>query len=201
MPVCDGCGAQVSDAHIRDRIVRLELASRFRPFRIKFLLFAAAPPVADNDFVYRPAPDRANRSLPARMFFDELAIVAGVSRDSLADLNERDVLAAFQRQGIFLAYAVECPVPSPEELSTALDRLAPAAIRRIQKSYQPKHLIPIGAAMSPLLPLLEMSGLQDVLVLSDGGPFDDPFLGDPQNQAEFNSFLGDRIARSCAALA
>ncbi len=54
MPVCDGCGMQADDAHIRRRIERLELATRFRPIHIQALLIDAAPPSRSEDYFYRP---------------------------------------------------------------------------------------------------------------------------------------------------
>lgn len=52
MPVCDGCGAEVDAEHIRRRIERLELATRFRPVHIQTLLVGAAPPAKIEDCLY-----------------------------------------------------------------------------------------------------------------------------------------------------
>ena len=71
MPLCDGCGAQVDEAHIRSRIERLEQATRFRPIHIQVLLLAAAPPSQPEDDFYRAAT-AANRSFASQTFFDEL---------------------------------------------------------------------------------------------------------------------------------
>src|ERR1700719_4321526 len=38
MRVCDGCGAPADEAHVRQRIERLEMATRFRPIHIQGLL-------------------------------------------------------------------------------------------------------------------------------------------------------------------
>ena len=191
MPVCDGCGSTVDESHIRRRIERLELATRFRPIHIQVLLLDAAPPARVEDYFYRVAPDASARSLASRMFFDELAKCAGHAAGG--ELNEEAALAEFQRRGFFLAYGVECPLEEVSDPEQALNRLGPTVVRRIQSSYKPKFVAPLGQSMTVLIPLLELSGLSDRLILNDGGPFVDPFLGDPQNQAEFGTALGDRL--------
>lgn len=197
MALCDGCGAQADDAHIRRRIERLELATRFRPIHIQVLVLDVAPPPRPEDYFYCPAADRSVRSLASRMYFDELAKCAGHAPDTVN--NEESALAEFQRGGFFLAYAVECPIEEAGE--DALNRLGPEVVKRIQASYKPKFIAPLGDAMKQLIPLFELSGLQDRLILSGGGPFVDPFLGDPQNQAEFGTGVGERIARALSRMA
>lgn len=54
MPVCDGCGVQADGDHIRRRIERLELATRFRPIHIHVLLVDAAPPSRLEDYFISP---------------------------------------------------------------------------------------------------------------------------------------------------
>jgi hypothetical protein len=68
MPVCDGCGAQADDAHIRRRIERLELSTRFRPIHIQVLLIDAAPPTRHEEYFYRAAVNRDDRSRGSRNF-------------------------------------------------------------------------------------------------------------------------------------
>jgi hypothetical protein len=198
MAVCDGCGSAVDEAHIRRRIERLELATRFRPIHIQFLLLDTAPPVRVEDYFYRAASDSSKRSLASRMFFDELAKCAGYPAGG-GELDEEVVLAEFQRRGFFLAYGVECPLEEVSEAELALNRLGPTVVRRIQSSYKPKFVAPLGQPMAELIPLLELSGLSDRLILSSGGPFVDPFLGDPQNQAEFGTALGDRLTKALSS--
>jgi hypothetical protein len=197
MPVCDGCGSTVDEAHIRRRIERLELATRFRPIHIQVLLLDAAPPARVEDYFYRAALDVSARSLASRMFFDELAKCAGHSASG--ELNEEVVLAEFQRRGFFLAYGVECPLEEVSDPEQALNRLGPTVVRRIQSSYKPKFVAPLGQSMAELIPLFELSGLSDRLILNGGGPFVDPFLGDPQNQAEFGTALGDRLTSALSS--
>lgn len=197
MPVCDGCGSTVDEAHIRRRIERLELATRFRPIHIHVLLLDAAPPARVEDYFYRVAQDGSARSLAARMFFDELAKCAG--HPASGELNEDAVLAEFQRRGFFLAYGVECPLEEVSDPEQALNRLGPTVVRRIRSSYKPKFVAPLGQSIAELMPLLELSGLSDRLILNGGGPFVDPFLGDPQNQAEFGTALGDRLTSALSS--
>jgi len=194
MPLCDGCGTTVDDAHVRRRIERLELLTRFRPVHIQVLFLEAAPPVRMEDYFYRAAADRSVRSLPAQMFFDELAKCAGFTPGS--DIKEEAVLAEFQRRGLLLAWAVECPLEEQPDPDAALNRFSPTLLKRIQMSYKPKRLVPIGQRIAEIVPFLELSGFGERMVLSDGGPFVDPFLGDPQNQAEFGTALGDRLTRA-----
>jgi hypothetical protein len=52
MVICDGCGLTVDAEHIRQRIERLELATRYRPVHIHTLLIGAAPPARTADYFY-----------------------------------------------------------------------------------------------------------------------------------------------------
>lgn len=197
LPICDGCGAQVDEAHIRRRIERLELATRFRPIHIQVLLLDSAPPAKLEDYFYRPAADPSDRSPVARMFFDELAKCTGQARPTHAP--EESILADFQKHGFFLAYAVECPVEPPLELAEAIDRMSSTVVLRMNSSYKPKSLVPISRDLHPLLPLLQLKGWSEKMILNNGQPFDDPFLGDPQAQAEFGTSLGDRLVKALAS--
>lgn len=198
MPVCDGCGARVDDAHIRQRIERLELSTRFRPIHIQVLLIDSAPPGRPDDFFYRIPQNRLARSLGARMYFIELAKLAGAKPGS--DAAEETTLAEFQRRGFFLAYAVECPVEDYEQLTAAVRRFAPTVVQRVQTSYKPKHVALISQATQELMKPLQVANWGGQLVLDGGAPFVDPFLGDPQNQAEFGTSLGDRLVAAVSGL-
>lgn len=200
MPHCDGCGLPVDDSHFHQRIARLELATRFRPVHIKYLILSDTPPGRPEDYFYRPAHPRSVRSLPSRMFFDELAVAAGMSRDAIDGTPEESVLAEFQRAGFFFAHAVECPVADPARLREDLNRLAPTVLQRIRASYKPKYIALVGQAIAEIIPFLQMSEVKDRLILNGGAPFYDPFLGDPQNQTEFGTALGSRLAQALAAI-
>lgn len=133
------------------------------------------------------------------MYFDELGVSSGIPRDALATMDEAAILAEFQRRGFFLAHIVECPVADAVALREAVNRLAPTVLRRLEGSYKPKFVAPIGLPTAEIIPFLQMSGWHDRLILAKDGPFEDPFLGDPQNQAEFGTYLGDILARSIPA--
>ena len=156
MAFCDGCGLQVDDAHIRRRIARLELATRFRPIHIQVLLIDASPPMGEDDYFYRAASNREERSVVSRMYFDEIVKSAGIAVG--AGVSEEAALTEFQHRGFFLAYAVECPVDSPEMLSDALNRLGRVMVKRVNASYKPKYIVPISPSMGELTPLFEFSG-------------------------------------------
>ncbi len=195
MPLCDGCGAQVDEAHIRRRIERLELATRYRPIHIQVLVLDAAPPSAPEDYFYRAASS-VPRSSESQNFFDEITKCIGSSRDK--SLTEDSALAEFQRRGFYLAYAVECPVESPEQLAANITRLVPTVLLRVNASYKPKFVAPISQALRPLIPLFQSNSWGGRLLLHHGEPFHDPFPGDPQRQAEHGTALGDRLSKALA---
>lgn len=195
MPLCDACGAQVDEAHIRRRIERLELATRFRPIHIQVLFLDAAPPPAPEDDFYRAA-GTVGRSVASQMFFDEITKCSG--RKPGDTLHEESALAEFQRRGFYLAYAVECPVESPEKLAAAVTRCAPTVLLRVNGSYKPKFVAPVAAALQPVVSHLESNSWAERMILHEGKPFHDPFLGDPQRQAEYGTALGDRLCKALA---
>ena len=57
MPVCDGCGATVDSEHIRSRIERLQMATRYRPVHIQTLLVGTAPPERLDAYFYASEKD------------------------------------------------------------------------------------------------------------------------------------------------
>ncbi len=180
MPLCDGCGAQVDEAHIRSRIELLEHATRFRPIHIQVLFLAAAPPSRPADDFYRAASS-AKRSAASQTFFDELTRSIGRKPSDTAD--EVSALTEFQRAGFYLAYAVECPTESPEQLAAAVTELAPRVLLRVNTSYKPKFVVPISQALQPLIPLFQANSWADRLILCNGKPFDAPTFGDSLSKA------------------
>lgn len=194
MAVCDGCGAHADDAHIRTRIERLELATRFRPIHIHVLLIDAAPPARVEDYFYNAAADRSVRSVASRMYFDEIMKCAGFGSD--AAIQEDQALTEFQHRGFFLATAVECPVSAPGELEANVRRVTPTVLKRVQLSYKPKHIALLSNVTRELIHALTEAGLKDTLILDGGGPFFDPFLNDPPAQAEFATAFGNRLANA-----
>ncbi len=171
MPICDGCGAQVNDAHIRQRIERLEMATRFRPVHISVLLIDAAPPARFEDYFYRATSDRAERSPASRAYFDNLVKCAGAVPGP--GMTEEAALAEFQRHGFFLIGAIECAVEGDGELAKAIERAAPMVIRRVKVSYKPKSVAFLSPATEALIPLFQANDWADRLILDHGRPFAD----------------------------
>lgn len=161
MRLCDGCGAPADEAHIRQRIERLEMATRFRPIHIQTLLLADAPTSRIEDYFYRPLSEGESRSAEARESFVEMMKSAGITPDVAA--NEEAALAEFQRRGSYLAHAVECPVATPGELNKRITSACSTLLKRIEFSYRPKHVVLIGPAVKALIPALQKSSIGDRL--------------------------------------
>jgi hypothetical protein len=167
MRACDGCGAPADEAHIRLRIGRLEMATRFRPIHIQTLFLADAPASRIEDYFYRPINEGESRSTEAKQFFVEMMTAAGIAPDAATD--EEAALAEFQRRGFYLAYAVECPVPTPQELSERITAASTTLLKRIEFSYRPKHVVPICPVVKAIAPGLQKSSIGDRLkALSEG---------------------------------
>ena len=197
MAICEGCGARVDEAHVQRRKERLELAARFRPTKIKVLVLDSAPRGAAEDYFYRAVSDRTVRSVTGRMYFDELVKCMGTK---IAKIDEILSLNEFRNKGFFLNYGVECPIENKGELLNALRRLAPTIVKRVQYLLQPTYIVPISKGTEELIRLFGLIGWGDRLVLDKGGPFVDPYLGDPERQAVFATSFGDRISKALAAL-
>jgi hypothetical protein len=167
MRVCDGCGAPADEPHIRRRIERLEMATRFRPIHIQTLLLADAPPSRAEDYFYRTPRESESRSTDAQEFFVEIMKAAGIAPDAAA--GGEAALTEFQRRGFYLAYALECPVATRPELSERVEAASSTLLKRIEFSYRPKHVVLIGAAVKAIAPGLQKSSIGDRLeVLSEG---------------------------------
>jgi hypothetical protein len=172
MSVCDGCEMPADDAHIRRRIERLELATRFRPIHIQVLLIDAAPPAQSEDYFYRSPGGPDARSKAWRHYFDEIVKCCGLVLNP--GMLEESALTEFQHRGFYLAYAVECPIETPDKLDATLERVGPVVIRRVEKSYRPKRIALISTSLAKLIPGFERSELRDRLLLNHGQPFVSP---------------------------
>ncbi|HXN99556.1 MAG TPA: hypothetical protein VN881_10815 [Candidatus Acidoferrales bacterium] len=198
MPICEGCGARVDDAHALRRKQRVDLAMRFRPTQIKTLLLNASPPELEADYFYRVAPDRSVRSAPGRIYFDELMKCMG---PAASQIDESRSLNEFRQQGFFLIHAVDCPIENPGELHNAMRRLAPTVVKRVQYSLLPIYIVPISKPTQDLIRLFGLIGWGDRLVLENGGPFSDAGVAGPQRQASSSTAsFGDRIHKALALL-
>jgi hypothetical protein len=175
VPRCDGCGVTASDAHIRRRIERLELATRYRPIHIQTLFLPLAPPEPMEDFFYSVRPPAAERSVAAQQWLARLMAEVGISEMFSGDAA---ALAEFQRRNFYLAYVLECPVaeayPRREAGTDSLISAAivrdhcPALLRRIQFSYRPKQIALIEPGIPALAEMLRQTGL-DVSGNATGG--------------------------------
>lgn len=198
MPVCDGCGTRADELHIRRRAERLELAAKYRPIQIKVLFLDGAPPSHEEDYFYRAAKDRSTRSIAYRMYFDELVKCTGAT--PTPDMQEGTALADFCRRGFFLTYALECPFEDQDDPQNALRRLAPTVMKRVQTIYKPSYIVPLSQPTQDLIRLFGLIGWGERLVLNNGGPFVDPYLGNPKRQAEMGTAYGQRVAKTLAML-
>jgi hypothetical protein len=174
MPVCDSCGAEGDDAHIRRRIERLELATRFRPIHISVLLVDSGPPVRFEDYFYRATKDRSERSPASREYFDALVNCAGVIPGP--DLDEDASLAEFQRHGFFVVGALECALAGRGDPAKAIEGAAAALLRRVNISYKPKFVAFLSGQTQCLVPFFQGNGWGPRLILLDGKPFGDSLL-------------------------
>jgi hypothetical protein len=154
--ICDGCGAPADEAHIRRRIERLELATRYRPIHIQVLVLADAPPARLEDDFYRVPSGREERSAEGQELYLEILAATGISRDAAADTGA--ALAEFQHRGFYVAYALECPLAASDDRDARIRAAAPTIRKRIQFSYRPKQIVLIGAVKNQLAPLLENLG-------------------------------------------
>jgi hypothetical protein len=194
MPVCDGCGAVVDDAHIRARIERLEMATRYRPIHIQVLLLDAAPPARPEDFFYRAAGDHAERSAGSRAYFD--ALMACADEKPTRFVREEDALAEFQRRGLFLTNVVECSAEA--DLDAAVSRCAPSLVKRLQFSYKPKYVAAISSAVRSVLPVLADGGWADRLILDGGRPFDVHSAPVGQPAANLAAAVREKLAKAAS---
>jgi hypothetical protein len=136
MAICDGCGREVSAEHIRARIERLELATRYRPVHIQTLLVGDAPPQRAEDYFYASEKEGAE----------------------------------LQRSGIFLVYAVECPL-ADGDAAEAVRKAADNMVKRVKFSYKPKSIVLFSAVTSELIAPLREAAFGERLILSGGKPF------------------------------
>lgn len=173
---CDGCGVVATPDHLRRRVERLELATRFRPIHIDTLILYPAPPQRVEDYFYRPAHSREERSPSSRAFFDGMLAAAGIN--AVENKSEELLLAEFQRAGIFITECCECPLEGSATSSADLAvRMAPSLLRRVQFSYKPKRILLLSGELAPLIPLFRQAGLRENLLPREGKPIDIPVVG------------------------
>jgi hypothetical protein len=149
---CDGCGQLASPEHFSRRLQRLEWATRFRPIHIQALLLTAAAPESAGEFLYNPETRFAGLS-------GQILTALDLHREGKCF---EEVLTEFQKRGVVLVSALECPVePSPDAamLNDLLERHLPSAIARIRRSLKPKRVLVLSPELQPLLTNLNESSL------------------------------------------
>ena len=82
--------------------------------------------------------------------------------------------AELQRNGIFLVYAVECPLPGSADAKEAVRHAAPSVVKRVRFSYKPQSSVLFSAETAELIAPLREAGFGERLVLRGDGPFPDP---------------------------
>ncbi len=194
---CDGCGVVATPEHLRLRVERLELATRFRPVHIDMLFLHAAPPKRLEDYFYTPAIPRDKRTASDRAFFD--ALTGAVGRDATSSTNESEetLLAEFQRAGCFLTGCCECALEDAAISEADLaERMAPAVLRRVQHSYRPKRIVLLSNELLPWVAVFRKAGLGERLVLHDGQPLEIPARGDSSAMARFRRALSSVLPKA-----
>ena len=149
---CDGCGQLASAEHISRRLQRLEWATRFRPIHMQALLLAVAAPESDDELLYAP-----------ESHFTGLAgqILAALSIPHEGKSAE-EILTEVQRRGLYLAYALECPVERNSDASLVqelLDRHLSHALVRIRRSLKPKRVLVLSPELQLFLSQLSETAL------------------------------------------
>ena len=160
---CDSCGLPATPAHIRDRLARLELATRYRPVHISTLLVCAAAPPRIEDDLY--SWERQSASPESREYLQSLLAAAGVSSDK----SPAEQLAEFQHLGFYLSRLVECPLATTEPPADLAQRYGSTLIKRIQLSYKPRRIAILDPVPQGLSELLTTAGLADALINSGKG--------------------------------
>lgn len=181
---CDGCGETVSPEHVRARIARLEMATRFRPLHIHTVLLAGSPPAALQDFFYQADVSRAGAGWGDRFFRAVMAACGMGSGQKVADAS----LLEFQRGGLFLAYVKECPAANDE----SFEKFAEPLVRRLRFSYKPKNVLLLDSPSGALGRQLKPESLPDIRIVGPVGA-----LGTPReasgNWADFEQDLRKQV--------
>ncbi|HUK30570.1 MAG TPA: hypothetical protein VLV89_05605 [Candidatus Acidoferrum sp.] len=160
---CDSCGIAASPEHIRARLERLELASRYRPIHIGLLLICTAPPEAIDDDLY--AWERQRAGAEAREYLEGLFQSVGIA----ADKTPAERVAEFQRRGIYLARLIECPLSQGVNAESILRKAADVMVKRIIHSYKPARIAFLAPVAPVLAGALRAAGLGDKLIAGGQG--------------------------------
>jgi hypothetical protein len=168
---CDGCGAPADEKHLRERIERLEFATRFRPIHISVLFLTLSPPLTMEDYFYRPGSER---SATSRAWFQGIMAAASVPGELRGD--ESAALAEFQRRNFFHAFITECPIDGrlPSREHDLVRTYGATLLKRLQFSLKPARIALLGEEAALFIPTLADAGWADrLLIESSGRPFDE----------------------------
>lgn len=172
--ICDGCGQPASAEHFARRLQRLEWSTRYRPVHMQALLISGVSPMANEEFLYSPEGKYQGE---AGQLLDALGIAHhGRLRDA--------VLTDFQKRGLFLTHALECPMefgPGDKvELATFLEVRFNDICAKIGRSLKPKRVVILSPAMRSIAHRFATVNLGCPIELDAGRPFD---LADPKAEA------------------
>jgi hypothetical protein len=149
---CDGCGQLATGEHIARRLQRLEWTTRFRPIHIQALLLAGSAPESDDEFLYDPETRYGGL---AGGILKALEIQA-------TGRSHEEVLTEFQKRGLHLVFALECPIEAGSDASLGkelLKRHLPHVIARIRRSLKPKRVLLISPELQGFLSQLAESSV------------------------------------------
>jgi hypothetical protein len=179
---CDSCGVAAAPEHIRARLARLELASRYRPVHIGLLLICTAPPAAMDNDLY--AWERQKAGAEASQFIEGLFQSVGIG----AEKTPAERLAEFQRRGIYLARLIECPIGAGVRLENVTPKAAGVIVTRITQSYKPARIGLLAPVAPGLAEALRGAGLADKLIAGGEG-IEIPAVGDARGIAQARKVL------------
>ena len=161
--LCDSCGQRASPEHIRMRLARLELATRYRPVHIALLLVCTAPPASIDDDLYAWGRQKASRE--AAEYLEGLLQSVGIGTDR----SPVERLDEFQRKGIYLARLAECALAPDAKLEDVVSRLAGVLVKRITQSYKPARIALLAPVVPDLAETLREAGLGEKLIAGGQG--------------------------------
>jgi hypothetical protein len=186
---CDSCGLPASPDHIQQRMARLELATRHRPFHIGLLLVSTAPPADFDDDIY--AWEQQSASPEAHAYIQSLLACVGVAPEK----NPTAQLAELQHRGVYIARLVECPLPESAPTEDLATKYGPTLVKRIAYSYKPRQIGLLAPVAPGLAELIRASEFGERLI-ADGKGIQIPALSDAAGLAAVRKILSKAIAAS-----
>jgi hypothetical protein len=185
--LCDSCGQPASPEHVRERLARLELITRYRPIHIGLLLVCTSPPVSLLDDLY--AWEQQAAGPKARDYLQGL-LQCFTSEGGSSPGGQ---LSDLQRRGVFLSRLVECPInlnlsASDSKNENLATLYGPVLIKRIQFSYKPRQIALLAPVAPGLADLLRKAGFGPQLI-AEGQGIEIPAAGDVAGVAHIRALL------------